>query len=185
MNSPAQAKTKMSPLSMVLMTLIISLFFVLFNRHFKKPMQDKLYAQKQQLETMYNEVQKKRATLAQLANSRKTTVVDSRGLRQLIDRYTEANAHLSKVIQHLSHSEENAFYLGSITTDKPSQLGPYTRTPLQLDAEATFVSIGQFLERLEDSPLLTELESFEINRKTTDLKLCSVKLKLASYQKEN
>ena len=87
-------------------------------------------------------------------------------------------------MMQISETKNVPFSVSKIATSPPTLSQGFRKTLISLDAEATFLSIGTFLENLEDSPLLTEIDSIEIKRQAGDLKLCNAKIKIFSYVAE-
>lgn len=161
---------------------ILSLFF-LFSHYLRAPQNQKLLILKQEVDTAKSEVETNEQLLARLSTgvSRGPASIEDPFARQRLEKYAQSNDRLSKIMQHLAKNKEHTLVISRISTEKPTALSGYTKTRISLDAEASFVSIGKFLEKIEDSPLLTEVESIEINRVVGDLRLCNAKINLFSY----
>lgn len=99
-----------------------------------------------------------------------------------IQKYVNTNAKFSAVLNSLAESEPgSSAVISKIFADKQADYKGFTQTKLELQMEASFLSVGQFLERLENSDLLLEVESVEVHREPDDLKKCTAKIKLSSY----
>jgi hypothetical protein len=59
--------------------------------------------------------------------------------------------------------------------------GGFTQVAYDIELESNFLAVGRFLQRLEDSPLLTELHSIEIERAPSEMKRVRTNIKLYSY----
>jgi hypothetical protein len=81
----------------------------------------------------------------------------------------------------VSGSQQGAFSISKILAEKSKKTGAYTQTLYELETESSFLAIGKFLESLEDSPLLTEVESVEISRIEQEMKRCTAKIRLYGY----
>jgi hypothetical protein len=94
----------------------------------------------------------------------------------------EANNNFTNIVKKLSGNENpDLFMIRSLTLDKEEQFSEYNKVQFTLDVEAPFLNVGQFLEKLEESLLLTELVDIDATRIDPELKRCSVKLSLNSY----
>jgi len=99
-----------------------------------------------------------------------------------LDHAGNASAKVSSFIRELASQEsESRFRIVRLGTEEPQALKEFSRTPVTLDVEASFPAIGNFLEKLEDSPYLAEVESLEVYRVENDLRLCAAKIKIYSY----
>ena len=102
--------------------------------------------------------------------------------KSMLERYMGSNDRFSKVVMGIvSGSKEGAFTVSKISAERTLKVGSYTQTLYEVDAESSFLSIGKFLETLEDSPLLTEVDSIEITRIEQEMKRCTAKIKLFGY----
>ena len=101
---------------------------------------------------------------------------------QLLDQYLKFNGHFSSVVSGIvSSSNGNSFALTKILAENQIKTVGYTQTLYSVEADASFISIGKFLEKMEDSPLLTEVDSIDITRIESEMKRCKAKIKLFSY----
>jgi len=99
-----------------------------------------------------------------------------------LDQYLKLNDHFSSVITGIVNSSKgNSFALNKISLESQAVENGYKQMLYSLDAEASFIAIGKFLERLEDAPLLTEVSSIEISRIDNEMKRCQAHIKLFSY----
>lgn len=127
------------------------------------------------------DLEKTRAQLQDLSN-RKIASVETEESRVVYDKYVEANASLANVVGALAKGDgRSPFSLKKIATEKQENVNGYTKTQFSIDVDASFPAIGGFLEGLELSPLLTDIQTVEISRISTELKKCSAKIKLLSY----
>jgi Tfp pilus assembly protein PilO len=108
--------------------------------------------------------------------------VESASASQLLDQYLKFNGHFSSVVNGIvSNSQGGSFSLTKISSESQVQTVGYTQTLYTVEAEAPFIAIGKFLEKMEDSPLLTEVDSIDISRIGTEMRRCKAKIKLFSY----
>ena len=99
-----------------------------------------------------------------------------------LDQYLRLNDRFSSVITGIvSSSKGGGFMLTRVSLEGEITENGYKRMLYSMDAEASFISIGKFLEKLEDAPLLTEVSSVEINRIENEMKRCKAHIKLYSY----
>ncbi len=100
----------------------------------------------------------------------------------LIERLERSNDSFSNLVSKLTtETEAVPMELKRMAIGKSVSGTDYLKTPLDLDVEASFPSIGKFLEKLGDLPLLAEVDSIEIYRQENDLKKCSARIKLLGY----
>ena len=101
---------------------------------------------------------------------------------EYLDQYVLVNDRFSSIITKIvSSSNGHGFTLSKLSLDDQSTESGYKKMLYSLDAEASFIDIGRFLEQLEDAPLLTEVNSVEINRIDNEMKRCRARIKLYSY----
>ncbi len=114
--------------------------------------------------------------------SRMPAAEEMRASQHLLDQYFKSNKQFSSVITSIvDNSKSDSFTLNRISSERQSKVSGYSQTLYNLEAEASFISIGRFLEKLEDSSLLTEVESVEITRLADEMKRCKANIKLFSY----
>lgn len=102
--------------------------------------------------------------------------------QSLLDRYISTNEKFSSMIMGIfTGSKEREFTISKIIAEKSEQVGLYTQTLYQIDAESSFIAIGKFLEGLEDSALLTEVESINITKIEDEMKRCKASIRLFGY----
>ncbi len=100
----------------------------------------------------------------------------------LLERYLKSNERFSSIVDGIvSSSNGRDFLLSKMLADSQVEMNGYIQTLYKIEAEATFLSIGKFLESLEDSPLLSEVQTIEIKRNQSELRICNVKIDLLSY----
>ena len=164
----------------ILISLILVILMALFGFLWKKS----------SFVTALNELQLK-------TDAAKTQVLESRALyeklskrepagvgatKEFLDQYVLLNDHFSSVITGIVNSSKGKeFTLTKLSLDDQSSEAGYKKMLYSIDAEASFIDIGKFLEKLEDAPLLTEVSSVEINRIDTEMKRCRAHIKLYSY----
>jgi hypothetical protein len=179
----ALGKFKLKRNEVILTSAVALMLFFAYGRYWKK-------TQKTQEQALISSISQARITmdadrimLDQLAASRAPASVQGVGAQELFEKYLKSNDRFSKIMAQLGESDDG-FVVNRIAAESTTKAGAYTKTLLSMEIEAAFLSIGQFLEKLEDSPMLVEVESIEINRVATDLKLCNAKIKLFSYVAE-
>jgi|688.fasta_scaffold1024352_1 hypothetical protein len=102
--------------------------------------------------------------------------------QSLLDRYISTNDKFSSVIMGIfSGSKEREFNISKIIAERSEKVGVYTQTLYQIEAESSFIAIGKFLEGLEDSALLTEVESINISKIEDEMKRCKASIRLFGY----
>lgn len=122
---------------------------------------------------------------ALIAKLNQRTPASLAGNSEILDRYVLANDHFSSVITGIvSNAKGDAFKLSKLTLEEQATDNGYKKMLYALDAEASFVEIGKFLENLEDAPLLTEVQSIVINRIDNEMKRCQAHIKLYSYVRQ-
>jgi len=111
--------------------------------------------------------------------------VEDHTTRALLEKYIGSNDRFSKVILGVvSGSKDGEFTISRIASEKSVKMGSYTQTAYEIEAESSFLAIGKFFETLEDSPLLTEVDSIEISRIEEEMRRCTAKIRLFGYTGE-
>ena len=127
------------------------------------------------------ELEKSRAQYSDLSN-RRPAAVDADDSLTIYDKYAQTNASLASVIGTLAKGDgKSPFSLNKIVSEKQEIVNGYTKTQFSINLDASFPAIGGLLEGLEQSPLLTDVQTVEISRMGNELKKCSAKIKLLSY----
>jgi len=173
-------KVRLKTNEIVLMSLIVVTFFALF--HFFWKSSTKVIT----LNNLRAKSEISKAALLENKNQiEKLSKRDpaSEGLNaDYMDKYLSFNDKFSSVITGIVNSSKGrGFSLTKLSLEDQSIENGYKKILYSIDAEATFIDIGKFLEKLEDAPLLTEVTSIEINRIDVEMKRCQAQIKLYSY----
>jgi hypothetical protein len=166
-------------------SLLVSLFAVMsmvaFDRFWQKPHSKELKELQAKVTETRKKVDETRKVLEGLKN-RAPASADHSTTLSLLDRYLTSNDRFSSVIHGIfSGSNGKEFSVQKITALQSNRFEGYTQTLYALEAESNFIAIGKFLENLEDSPLLTEIESIDIARIEDELKQCRANIRLYGY----
>ena len=154
---------------------------VLFQIYWVKPRSVKLEEVREKVASTRSKIQETKNLISNLG-SRAPASEEAKTTQSLLDKYFTSNAKFSSVIMGVfSGAKDDSFSLVRMTSEKSSKVGGYTQTLYQLEAESTFISIGKFLERLEDSSLLTEVESIDISRLGSEMERCKANIRLFGY----
>ncbi len=106
----------------------------------------------------------------------------SKGQDARLATIREANNNFANIVKTLSGTDDpDLFTIRNLTVDKEERFAEYSKVLFTLEVDAPFLHVGQFLEKLEQSNLLTELVNVEATRIDPELKRCSVKLSIYSY----
>ena len=174
-------KIKLKWSESILISLMALVMMFLFQRYWLIPNSQKLV----EIQTKTIETKKKIEEAQNLLSNFKTRMpasVEVKNAQSLLDRYITSNDRFSKVITGIfAGSKDGSFSISKISTERSTQVGAYTQTLYQLEAESSFIAIGKFLETLEDSPLLTEVESIDISRIESEMKRCKASIRLYGY----
>lgn len=98
-------------------------------------------------------------------------------------RYLKENKGVAGLVKVVSAQESTRkdFSLRKIASEKFEKGADFDKTTLQIEVETPFNSLGSFLEDLENSDLLTRVESVRVERTEKELKLCRATIQLNSY----
>jgi hypothetical protein len=170
--------------SLLLSLGIIALGFG-FESFWVKPNAKKLQELNEKTEAARKKIEDTQALIIKVKNRAPASVPvkdEDHTTKSMLERYMGSNDRFSKVVMGIvTGSKEGAFSVSKISAERSVKIGSYTQTLYELDAESSFLSIGKFLETLEDSPLLTEVDSIEISRIEQEMKRCSAKIRLFGY----
>lgn len=101
---------------------------------------------------------------------------------EYMDRYVLNNDRFSGAINGIvTSSKAKDFVLKKIQLEEQSVENGYKKLLYILQADATFIEVGKFLEKIEEAPLLTEVNSVEITRDENEMRRCHAEIKLYSY----
>ena len=99
-----------------------------------------------------------------------------------MDQVREVNSNFANIIRELSGGDTpDLFKIKSLTVGKEERFIDYSKVLFNLEIEAPFLAVGQFLDRLEKSDLLTEVINIDVSRVEKEMKRCTIKLSLYSY----
>jgi hypothetical protein len=165
----------------ILLSLIIATGAILINRS----LATKWRLQAQELDRQVSELSaQKEKDRIDYEDRVSRSVASTQILRsgEMISKIEESNDYFSTFISKLAHQDGvGSFRILRLATETPVQSPEYTRTGITLTVESSFPAVGKFLESLENSPTLAEIDSMEIARIDGDLKKCSAKIKLSNY----
>ena len=93
------------------------------------------------------------------------------------------NRGLASLVEAMSSVEERRadFKLQKITSEKFESGPDFDKSTLLVEIDAPFNSLGAFLEDLEQSDLLTRVESVEVAREGREMKMCRAKIQLSGF----
>jgi Tfp pilus assembly protein PilO len=165
----------------VLTSLFACAMAYLFQTYWLRPHVDQLNSMKSEVAGVQTQVDQNQSLLVTLKN-RVPASIEVKSSNELLDKYIKSNDRFSNVVSSIIQSSNTlSFMLNKISAESQEQLMGYAQTLYSIQAEASFISIGKFLETLEDSPLLTEVQSIEIERTGNELKMCKANIKLFNY----
>ncbi len=172
---------KLKKSEVVLTSLFAAAMVYLFQTYWLRPHKDHLNTLKSEVASVETQVEQSRSLLSTLKN-RVPASIEVKTSNELLDKYIKSNDRFSNVVTSIIQSSNSlSFMLNKITAESQAQLMGYAQTLYSIQADASFISIGKFLESLEDSPLLTEVQSIEIERTGNELKMCKANIKLFNY----
>ncbi len=161
----------------VIALLLMGYFHVTWTKNHLKEVADL----KAKVATVSTELEKNRKLEANL-KGKAPTYVEIQTSNDLLERYLKSNEKFSSIVDGIiSNSNGREFLLSKMLAESQEKVNGYIQTLYKIEAEATFLSIGKFLEKLEDSSLLSEVQSVEIKRSANELRVCNVKINLLSY----
>jgi len=178
----ALGKFKLNRNETILICVAIGAGLFAFQRYWKVPHSRENQRLQTEIANIKTEIETNQQILAKFSVGRQPAAAAPKGQTELFAKLSKDNDNFSKVIKQLTLKENTPFIMSLIATEPPVRVANYTKTLISVEAEASFLSIGKFLENLENSSLLTEVESIEISRLTNDMKLCDAKIKLLSYK---
>jgi Tfp pilus assembly protein PilO len=149
--------------------------------------------------TLYSSMQQQAASIAaQLTDVRQSldsakAEKDSMASRRLasvasfppmeeLSKLEASSSRLSAFLKEITDEEEDErFGITRLSTEPSAVSGSFVKTPVNIEVEASFPAVGRFLEHLEDSPLLAEIDSIELSRVDNDLRMVVAKIRMFSY----
>ncbi len=132
------------------------------------------------------ELAKQKARLAELSGRKPASPATTGSGSVNYERYLKANTSFGDVIGTLARGNgKSPFQVDKIKIEKQDQVNGYTRTALSIDVETSFLALGGFLEAIERSPLLTDIQGVEISRMSDELRKCTARIRLNSYVVRN
>lgn len=97
--------------------------------------------------------------------------------------YVEGNSRLGNILSSISDMEhdQKLFKLTKIVSENKETARGVEKILFSLEIETSFLGLGTFLEKLENSKYLSRVESVTVNRVGADLKKCNATVKFYSY----
>jgi hypothetical protein len=165
----------------ILLSLVIVGGGVLFQRFWVLPNSQRLVELQEKAKATQAKIDELKTQLGTIKVKAPATE-EVKTAQSLLDRYISTNDRFSSVIMGIfSGSKEREFNISKIIAEKSEKVGVYTQTLYQIDAESSFIAIGKFLEGLEDSALLTEVDSINITKIEEEMKRCRASIRLFGY----
>ena len=175
------AKLIAHPRTSIVVCVIAVVLTLCFQQFWVNPKSGELGEIEQKISDLHKKMNADQLAYSELSK-RAPASVESASATQLLDQYLKFNGHFSSVVNGIvTSSKGTSFSLSKISSESQVQTIGYTQTLYSVEAEAPFIAIGKFLEKMEDSPLLTEVDSIEISRIGNEMKRCKAKIKLFSY----
>ncbi|NDG84649.1 MAG: hypothetical protein EBX52_06375 [Proteobacteria bacterium] len=169
----------------ILLSIGVVVLGVGFQKLWVAPNSQRLDELAQRTEAAKKKIEDTQALIVKVRNRAPASIpvkTDDHTTKSLLEKYVGSNDRFSKVIMGVvSGSKEGSFSISKIAAEKSVKVGIYTQTTYEIEAESSFLSIGKFLETLEDSPLLTEVDSIEISRIEEEMRKCTAKIRLFGY----
>lgn len=176
-----KSKFKLKPSESILISLVLLAVMGVFQVYWVKPNSKKMFEIQVKTAAIQKKIEESKSLIVS-AGSRTPANEEAKTTQNLLERYVTSNTKFSKIITGIFNgSKDGGFSISKITAERSSAIGAYTQTLYNLQAESSFISIGRFLETLEDSPLLTEVESIDINRIENEMKKCRADIRIFGY----
>lgn len=155
--------------------------FVGFFQYWYFPQNLKVKEMKTKLQTVMNSNLAQDALLKSM-QIRQPASVENTSLLGPVSDYLESSQSLSQFIHALSEDpEKNHLKIHRITVDNPITIEGLNQNKIKVEVETSFLNLGRFLEKLEQSKLLVDIASVEVLRLTDDLRNCVARIDLYSY----
>lgn len=135
-----------------------------------------------QIATAQDSIKRKTEVVRQLHNESVSTL-NARSTDQTYLNYLQQNQYLSNLLDNLGAKSSGEIQLKSIDVQSHDKTNGLNRSRFKLRIESSFVSLGQFLEKLAEKPLLLEVRSVELDRIDGDLKRCEATIEVDGYYK--
>lgn len=178
----APKKFKLSPKENSLICITLVAGFFMLNKHILNPKRDALSEIHKKIVSITGEVERDRKAMAELTKRKPASVETGTDSSEVMKNLDGKNQQFSNIISSLAKGDgQSPFLLSRISVDKATDSKSYLKTSFSVDVEASFMAIGRFLEGLEESTLLMEVDSVSITRMSNELKKCTAKVKFSSY----
>jgi hypothetical protein len=92
-----------------------------------------------------------------------------------MNEYVLSSQHLAQIIDHLI-TDDKHLITRMIRADKSKQEKDHTDISFKVELVGSFMSIGAFIERLENSRILAQVSSVDVMRVGSDLDKCIAKI---------
>lgn len=141
----------------------------------------KITAAKARIATLESDMAGENAKLTQAMATRQpasSNVVPEGEMRKIIAE----NATLTSLIRTLAEkSSGDGLHLRRIESTKIEAQEGYQKANYSIDVEAPYLVIGRFIQQIEESGLLVEVESLKISRNGDDLRMVIANVSLNNY----
>ena len=97
-----------------------------------------------------------------------------------LNKSLESNDNFTAFLKVLK-SDGIAFTINKLAVIKQDELKKYYKTLFVLELDTSFLTLGQFIDKLEHSDLLLEVQSLDVSRIGRELKKCTVKIEFYGY----
>ena len=133
------------------------------------------------LTNLINQVSMQQKNLLQIQKSKKNISLKS-SLKSQLEKHLSSSRYFSNLIAELSFEKNpEKFKIQKIQVEKSTKFDGYTKNKIKLEIQSSFIGLGEFLEELENSKYLVEVNSIKLTKLDDDLLKCTSIVKVNSY----
>ena len=136
-----------------------------------------------QISQLQSEVAESQIKLATQPARKPASMAPPNGNSPVVDRYVQENSRLGNVLNVISEmeNEKKLFSVTKITSEKHESNKDYDKILFNMELDTSFLGLGSFLETLEQSEVLSRVESVIVTRIGEDLKKCHAQIKFYTF----
>jgi len=168
-------KSRFNPREQILIALSILVVNIGILKLWYVPQKNKLNELKSEVSGLQVLLNNNRMLLTQIKTQSVPTTAN-----ESVEKHLALNNNFALLLKGLGGDGVD-FTVNRLAVEEHQLLSGYTKTLFTLDVDTSFLTLGQFIEKLESSQFLLEIQSIDISRVSQELKKCTAKIRLYSY----
>ena len=169
-------KGRLSVREMAITSCVLILGTLVYFAAFYGPKSKVVAQQREEVKKLAAELALHQSQIARLAPVR----TDAKGPTVPLQKYLAMNERFSDLITRLN-GDGKVYRVNRLAMEKQEIKASFSKNTFNLEIETSFLKLGQFIEALEKSDFLLEINSVDVLRVDRELRKCTARIQLNSY----